>query len=278
MENQEEKITSDDAPALTRILDQSERIKEVMVECVDDLSLVNSALQQKLMDDVDTLGVENALQTSQSVEEKVQDAAVQLTAVNEALGDEVLERQVLEQRLETAQAQAEESRHASLHDPLTGLPNRLLFYDRLEHGLAQANRHGWTLAVLFVDLDNFKIINDTMGHAIGDHVLKTVAQRLKDTIRNDDTFCRHGGDEFLYLLLEVGDATHIAAIAQKVLDAVEAPIIGNQAESSDIPPISASIGIAVFPKNGVTVSALIDSADRAMYQAKIKKASYAFAE
>ncbi|MFZ6751227.1 diguanylate cyclase domain-containing protein [Undibacterium sp. Ren11W] len=277
MSNSELKINSADAQSLTQVLDQSERIKDVMIECADDLSSVNIALKQKLANDVGALSVENALQTSQSVEEKVQDAAAQLSSVNQALGDEVVERQMLEQRLETAQTQADESRHASLHDALTGLPNRLLFYDRLEHGLAQANRHGWTLAVLFVDLDNFKIINDTLGHATGDYVLKTVAQRLKETIRNDDTFCRHGGDEFLYLLLEVGDEEHIAAITDKIMAAIEAPIAAQELTSAKIPSISASIGIAIFPKNGLTVEALIKSADQAMYQAKVAKASYAFA-
>ncbi|MEB0033030.1 GGDEF domain-containing protein [Undibacterium sp. RTI2.1] len=271
------KISNSDVKSLAQVLDQSEKIKDVMIECADDLSSVNVALKQRLANDVSSLGVENALQTSQSVEEKVQHAATQLSAVNQALGDEVIERQILEQRLETAQAQADESKHASLHDPLTGLPNRLLFYDRLEHGLAQANRHGWGLAVFFVDLDNFKIINDTLGHATGDHVLKTVALRLKETIRNDDTLCRHGGDEFLYLLLEVGDQEHIAVIADKIMAAIEAPIDPPELSSITIPSISASIGIAIFPKNGSSVEALIKSADEAMYKAKLAKENYVFA-
>ena len=272
-----EPTTETDAQSLTKVLDQSERIKEVMVECADDLSSVNTALKQKLANDVSSLGVENALQTSQSVEEKVQDAATQLSAVNQALGNEVVERQILEQQLETAQNQAAESQYASLHDPLTGLPNRLLFYDRLEHGLAQANRNGWTLAVFFVDLDNFKMINDTFGHAVGDHVLRTIAQRLKEATRNDDTFCRHGGDEFLYLLLQVGGEGDITAIANKIMEAIEIPIEVIGETSSQIPPVSASIGIAVFPKNGSTVDELIKNADEAMYRAKVTKGRFFFA-
>ncbi|MFZ6846485.1 diguanylate cyclase domain-containing protein [Undibacterium sp. RuTC16W] len=269
-----------DAQSLAKVLDQSERIKDVMVECADDLSSVNTALKQKLANDINSLGVESALQTSQSVEEKVQGAATQLSAVNQALGNEVIERQILEQQLEVAQNQAAESKHASLHDPLTGLPNRLLFYDRLEHGIAQANRHGWTLAVFFVDLDNFKMINDTFGHTTGDHVLRTIAQRLKETTRNDDTFCRHGGDEFLYLLLEVGDEDDITIIANKLMEAIEIPIEGTGEPSTcspEIPMVSASIGIAVFPKNGLTADALIKSADEAMYKAKTTKGRYSFA-
>ncbi|GGC65659.1 hypothetical protein GCM10011396_10850 [Undibacterium terreum] len=278
MKKREPKVVNEQAPSLAQALHQNTRIKDVIDECADDLSSVNTVLKQQLADDVNGIGVQSALQTSESVEGKVQDAASQLSSVNQALGEEILERGVLEQRLELIQIQEQAARHASFHDPLTGLPNRVLFNDRLEHGLAQANRHGWTLAIMFVDLNNFKGVNDIYGHAAGDHVLKTVALRLKDTIRSDDTFCRHGGDEFLYLLLEVGDEGNIAAIAEKITHAIELPIESPFPSEAKIPQISASIGIAIFPKDGLTAEALVKSADEAMYKAKKLKINYVFAQ
>ncbi len=105
--------------------------------------------------------------------------------------------------LSKSQANEEESRNAALHDALTGLPNRVLFEEHLDHGLIQAKRHGWKLAVLFMDIDNFKNINDTYGHDLGDRVLLTVADRLQSATRGGDTVSRWGGDEFVCLLLEV---------------------------------------------------------------------------
>src|SRR6202044_3678914 len=112
----------------------------------------------------------------------------------------IRDRTLVDHQLAAAVEQVEGSRNAALHDSLTGLPNRVLFRDRLEHGIAQAKRHRWILAVMFVDMDNFKSINDTYGHEAGDAVLQTVAKRLAHNARVDDTVSRYGGDEFLYLL------------------------------------------------------------------------------
>jgi diguanylate cyclase (GGDEF)-like protein len=153
-----------------------------------------------------------------------------------------------------------------------------LFNDRLEHGLAQAQRHGWTLAVMFVDLDDFKNINDTYGHDAGDAVLRAIADRLLECTRNDDTVSRHGGDEFLYLLMEVQNEQDITAIADKLIEAIQAPcplVAGGQEIS---PCIHASVGISIFPRHGTTPEALINRADSAMYKAKRNKSGYSFAE
>src|SRR6202044_2544115 len=124
----------------------------------------------------------------------------------------IRDRTLVDHQLAAAVEQVEGSRNAALHDSLTGLPNRVLFNDRLEHGIAQAKRHRWILAVMFVDLDNFKSINDTYGHQAGDAVLQTVAVRLKHNTRNDDTVSRYGGDEFLYLLTHMREQKDIEMI------------------------------------------------------------------
>ena len=151
-----------------------------------------------------------------------------------------------------------------LHDSMTGLPNRDLFGDRLTHAIALAKRHAWTLAVMFLDLDRFKCINDTHGHAVGDGVLKEVAKRMLEHARDEDTVCRNGGDEFLYLLMNPQGKENIERIADVLLKHIAQPI-----DLGDLQPVvKASIGIAIYPDNGATGEQLIRNADTAMYRAK----------
>jgi diguanylate cyclase (GGDEF)-like protein len=262
------------ANSLTQVLGQSERVKDIVEECADDLSSVNAGLKRELLDDEVSPGVEKALEKSEAVESKVQDASEALSLVNIALKDEVQERTILQERLAAEIKQGDAARHASLHDPLTGLPNRALFNDRLEHGLAHAKRHGSSLAVMFLDLDGFKGINDTHGHDVGDIVLTTIAGRLKQTSRDEDTVCRHGGDEFLYMLVEIKSERDTATIANKIIEMVQVPC-DIRIRNIDISlVINPSIGIATFPTDGVTADLLIANADKAMYQAKRNKSGY----
>jgi len=147
---------------------------------------------------------------------------------------------------------------------VTALPNLALFNDRLRSGLAQAKRHAWRLAVMFIDLDEFKSINDVHGHDVGDRVLKIVAQRLQAVVRSGDTVCRRSGDEFLFLMLEAGNGTNAATVAAK--------IVGNIAETCEVGGVNltvkASIGIALYPEDGETAEELLKNADVAMYVAK----------
>lgn len=263
--------------SLIRTVDRSEKIKDVVEECADELSSVNLELKKELGNQPTQHGVQIALQKSEVIETKVQDCAEDLSLVNQALQEEVQERQALEHELTDVKEREEVARHESLHDSLTSLPNRLLFNDRLKHGLAQAARHGWTLAVMFIDLDNFKSINDTYGHAAGDYVLQTVASRLKNIMRADDTLSRHGGDEFLHLLLELKSAQAAAGFAEKIIRTVGEPCLLRFNDDVKSHNIKLSIGIATFPKDGETADALIACADKAMYQAKKNKTGYAFA-
>ncbi len=152
------------------------------------------------------------------------------------------------------------------HDPLTGLPNRAMFADRAREAVAHARRHGKNLAFLFLDLDNFKQINDSLGHETGDALLKAVASRLRATVRGDDFVARIGGDEFCVLLLDITDPREAAAVAQKLLYELSQPYpVGSHELRS-----GASIGIACAPLDGDEVATLMRLADSAMYRAKEK--------
>lgn len=259
--------------SINDVLDQSEQVKVLVEECAGELASVNSVLQQELAVQNPIPGVAGALEQSVVVGGKVQSASEKLAVVNRELEQEVKERQVLEHQLAAAQEQEASARQAAFHDALTGLPNRVLFNDRLEHGLAQAHRHERGLALMFVDLNDFKAINDTYGHAVGDEVLRVISARLKDNTRDDDTVSRHGGDEFLYLLMEVSEQSDIAQIAQKLITTIQTPC----ALSVGTLVIHASIGISIFPRDGTTADTLLVSADKAMYQAKREKLGYLFA-
>lgn len=261
---------------LTRVISQSELIKGTVDDCADELALVNTALKDELALQAQA-GLEEALAQNEMVESKVKAVADDLATVNGALQAELREREVLEHELAAAQEQEKSARDSAFHDPLTSLPNRVLFNDRLEHGLAQAKRHDRTLAVMFIDLDGFKAINDTHGHPAGDSVLRTVACRLIEVTREDDTVSRHGGDEFLYLLLELNLEAHAAAVATKIVAELGRPceVSSNGAQLSL--RVGCSIGIAMFPGDGETSDELVKNADRAMYRAKRERTGYAFA-
>src|SRR5579859_7715299 len=260
--------------SLKKVLAQSEQVKAMVKESAEELSSVNDGIREELTNHSPMPGVESALERSEVVEDKVHDASDKLSAVNLALKDEVQERHALEDKLATVTEQGAVDRHAALHDILTNLPNRALFYDRLEHGFQQAKRHGWALAVMFVDLDGFKIINDTFGHDAGDSVLRTIAGRLKESTRGDDTVSRHGGDEFLILINEIREETNISAIAEKLINKIQAPCNIQVHDHSIDRIITASVGISIFPKHGTTAETLVKSADNAMYVAKRSGTGY----
>lgn len=180
----------------------------------------------------------------------------------EANGALVLSALHAEEVAESAMGELGELTNASQRDVLTGTPNRALMLDRLESAIALARRRGTRLALLFVDLDCFKQINDTLGHAAGDSVLCLVTRRLESVIRDSDTVSRHGGDEFLVLLAEVSHPTDAALIATKMLSAIAEPV------PEPLPRLSASIGIAIYPEDGQEAALLIANADAAMYRSK----------
>ncbi|HEV7804114.1 MAG TPA: EAL domain-containing protein, partial [Burkholderiales bacterium] len=182
-----------------------------------------------------------------------------LVNIAEALGSEVGQYLV--------RTQAEDAvRFMAMHDTLTRLPNRAMFSERLAGAIAQAGRHERTLAVLFIDLDKFKSINDTLGHEAGDYVLGEAAKRLTESLRGGDTVARLGGDEFVVLLEEVADPVYVGGVSQKLIDALAEPFLIGGREYR----VTASIGVSAFPQDGSDPETLLKNADAAMYRAKEK--------
>ena len=176
---------------------------------------------------------------------------------------DVTDRKAIQQRIQ----------HLAYHDNLTGLPNRGLLQDRLAHSIARAERSGRKVAVLFIDLDNFKNINDTLGHDVGDELLRLVAKRLGECVRAGDTIARQGGDEFIVLLDNLDDGRGASVVAQKILNVLRTafPLGGTEQH------VSGSVGIAVFPEDGRDAQTLMKNADTAMFHGKgIGKNTYQY--
>jgi diguanylate cyclase (GGDEF)-like protein len=154
--------------------------------------------------------------------------------------------------------------HQAQHDFLTGLPNRLLLTDRLTQAIALSRRHGNKVALLFLDLDLFKRVNDSLGHVMGDKLLQSVAQRLTACVCTSDSVCRLGGDEFVVLLSEIEHVDAAAQCAEKLLTAVAIPHLIGGLEVH----VTVSVGISVCPDDGRDAEAMLKNADTAMYDAK----------
>lgn len=171
------------------------------------------------------------------------------------ISKEITERKAMEERLA----------HMAQHDILTDLPNRTLFSDRMQQAVAQARRDKTRLALMFLDLDNFKPVNDTFGHHVGDLLLKEVAKRIQDCVRESDTVGRIGGDEFVVLLPTIEDEQDVLVVAKKIHHALNQPF---ELPGYQGPNISSSIGIAIYPDHGCDEIQLSKNADDAMYHAK----------
>jgi len=171
---------------------------------------------------------------------------------------------LLQDQSEASELATVEIEHLAYHDALTGLPNRPLFIDRLIVALAQANRGNQKLAVFFLDLDRFKDINDSLGHNVGDALLRSVAERVRRSVREGDTIARFGGDEFTLLIPRVERIEDAATIAQKIIDMLKIPFVIGEHELF----VTTSIGISLFPNDGADPETLVRNADTAMYRAK----------
>ena len=270
-------VSTAKSASLERVLGRSRKIKEAIKKAAGRLASTTAVLKRK-SEYGSHQSVERAIAQYDNVETEVASAADGLSQVNAALAVEVWERVGVESELadtkadlatahdDLAESQANEQAalHLALHDPLTDLPNRALFDQALDHGLSQARRHGWGLAILFVDVDDFKGVNDSYGHQVGDEVLLMIADRLRSLVRTEDMVSRWGGDEYALLLLEVGREAEVTRLARSMIDRIAEEFESGGATLS----IGCSIGIALYPGDGESPDVLLKSADEAMYRAK----------
>jgi diguanylate cyclase (GGDEF)-like protein len=272
------KIPSEPAAenALARVIENSEQIKRLVDQAASDISCITRVISQAMIESPQMHQIEAALGEIAKANSMVRLASSKLSAINADVEIEARNRDMRDYRFAASVEQHESSRRAALHDALTGLPNRVLFDDRLKIAISDARRTGSTLAVMFLDLDDFKGVNDSYGHAMGDQVLQIVGRRLKTHTRENDTVSRQGGDEFLYLAQHVRDEHNIELIAEKLLREIQAPLEVAVPELEIFAGISASIGISVFPKDGETPELLVRGADAAMYHAKKSGGGFSF--
>lgn len=285
------KVESDDVEQISpikkisfaRLLKRSKNIEQEVELAAGELTAINAELMQDNKVRISAQRIQTAIGQNESVELNVAQAADDLNRVNTQLVREMDKRVTIESELADtkvdlagvredlweSQAKEREARETALQDHLTGIPNRAAFEQALKHGLAEARRRGWKLAVLFIDIDQFKSINDCYGHDQGDKVLRMVATRLQSALRQEDTACRWGGDEFLCLLLEVKPQTDVSRLAKKLVSRIAEPCELNGTVFS----VKTSVGIAIFPEDGATIDSLLKNADTAMYKAKGTKQS-----
>jgi diguanylate cyclase (GGDEF)-like protein len=204
---------------------------------------------------------EQQISESETVLRTFNDHVVMLRKANEHLVVAAMESQKLVESVQTAKMELD---HLAHHDVLTNLPNRTLLLDRLTQAIELTHRQGKQLAVMFLDLDRFKYINDSLGHSVGDQLLQAIARRLVSCVRNSDTVSRQGGDEFILLLPSIEHAEDAALCAKKILAAFALPYPIDQHNLH----IGVSIGISIYPDDGRDADSLISSADTAMYHAK----------
>ncbi len=239
--------------------DQREDIADLREEAAD-LHQETADLRQATED----LRQETADQREEAATVKATTAAsiqAQLREANERLIISTIHAQKMTEAAELASAHMS---HMAQHDILTGLPNRALLTDRLTQAMVHAQRHGKKVALIYLDLDHFKNINDSLGHVVGDLLLQSAAKRLQTCVRHSDTVSRQGGDEFVVLLTEVEQGQDVVVTAKKLIEAMDQPhlISGHQLR------VTISLGISIYPDDGQEIETLVRCADTAMYQAK----------
>jgi diguanylate cyclase (GGDEF)-like protein len=266
--------------SLVLAVDQTHDVKEKLELCADNLGASNDVAKNRKAVGASSLSADKTLANNERVQREVQECANDLYELTETLIDGIAEvksqaRIALaesqnalantEAALATAQEDEKLAHRGTLRDSATGLPNRDLFDDRMAHAIALANRHNWTLTVMFLKLDDFKAIDDAQGHAEASRASREIGRRLYQQARAEDTVCRLRDDEFLYLFVNPQGNENVERIAAGLLKSIGQPIdMGKRPQRV----VNASIGIAYYPDNGTTGEQLIINADTAMRHAK----------
>lgn len=270
--------STSEAEAIESALEKSKLVKQKVDSVADRVETANRQVKKQIEKGVKTLPADATLTGGERVESAVKEVALDLHRVNDVLSvgvEQIRETEKTlamvqtelaqtEATLSTARREEQIARHRALHDAATGLPNRELFDDRLTQAISLAERQAWTVAVMFLDLDGFKVVNDTHGHAAGDFVLTKVAGRLSQHVREQDTVCRNGGDEFLLLLVNPQGIDNVLRVAEAIRAAIAEPIAMGRADLF----VGSSIGIACYPEHALTAAQLVELADQAMYRVK----------
>jgi diguanylate cyclase (GGDEF)-like protein len=242
-----------------RALEVAPNVPVIVLTGLDDETLAAEAMKEGALDYLIKGQIE-----SRALPRALRHAIERHRMQTEADQIKKLQLQLKDDFLNAARATALEMSHSASHDVLTNLPNRVLFNDRLTQAISLAERQRKQLAVMFIDLDNFKKVNDSLGHGVGDKLLQSIAERLRASVRRSDTIGRLGGDEFVVLLAQIEHAEDAACSARKILRTLTAPyIIDNKTLDMNV-----SIGVSAYPGDGQDAEALINRADNALYDAK----------
>lgn len=262
--------------ALSKIRTELAGARDVLEGCASDLERLDAVIERELSARAG-IALAGALASRRGVRGRLDCARHALVGIDRRIESAMREQVALDAELARLIEQEEAARRAAFRDALTGLADRTLFANRLEHGLEQAMRRKWTLAVMVLDINRLGAINGLFGREAGDEVLKTIARRLGVATRGEDTVGRGEGGEFLYLLMDFRDAENVAMIAERFVTTIELPCDITTRDGPAAPSVTAGIGVAIYPKDGSTAAQLMKAARAALAKAKAHRIAVAFA-
>ena len=258
--------------ALSKVKTELADAREVLAGCATDLDHLDAVVARELPRGIALVGP-----LSSHVRERLAGVLSALAGVDRTIDGAMREHLAMDAELARIVEQEEAARRAAFRDPLTGLADRTLFVNRLEHGLEQAKRRKWTLAVMMLDIGRLHAVNDLFGSEAGDEVLKTIARRLGVATRGEDTVGRGEASEFLYLLMDFRDTENVAMIAERFVRTIRLPCEITFGGRAAAPTVTVAIGVAIYPKDGATAAQLMKAARSALAKAKLHRVAVAFA-
>jgi diguanylate cyclase (GGDEF)-like protein len=263
--------------AFSKIQTQIAHARGVIAGCAADLAALDAVIARELPASRRSVALAGALAKQRAVRGRLDEIRNALAGVDRTIDGAMRQHVELDAKLTALIEQEEAARRSVYRDPLTGLADRTLFANRLDHGLEQAKRRKWTLAVMVLEIDRLGAVNDLFGREAGDEVLKTIARRLSVATRGEDTVGRGGGSEFLYLLMDFRDAENVAMIAERFVGRVSQPCEIAFGGSAAAPSVTVAIGVAIYPKDGATAAQLMKAARAALAKAKAHRIAVALA-